>query len=62
MVLDERVIGDKDALPCKFCDMMFYSCKELVKHKTKKHKGERVVRILLIKYKQCLVLCFTFGS
>ena len=42
LVLDKRAIGEKDALPCKFCDMTFDSCKELVKHKTKKLKGEGV--------------------
>ena len=42
MVLDGRAMGDEDALPCKFCDMMFDSRKELVKHKIEKHKGERV--------------------
>ena len=42
VVLDGRATGDKDALPCKFCNMIFGSHKELVKHKTEKHKGERV--------------------
>jgi uncharacterized C2H2 Zn-finger protein len=42
MVLDGRAMGDEDALPCKFCDMVFDSRKELVKHKIEKHMGERV--------------------
>ena len=42
VVLDGRAMGDEDALPCKFCDMMFDSRKELMKHKTEKHRGERV--------------------
>ena len=42
VVLDGRATGDEDALLCKFCNMIFGSHKELVKHKTEKHKGERV--------------------
>ena len=39
VVLDGRAIGDQEALRCKFCDMTFDFCKELVKRNTKKHKG-----------------------
>ena len=42
LVLDGRAMGDGEALPCKFCNMVFDSRKDLVKHKIEKHKGERV--------------------
>ena len=29
------------SLPCKFCDLMFDSGKDLVQHKIKKRKGEK---------------------
>ena len=37
MLLDGGAGGDKDSLPCMFCDLRFESCKELGEHKIKKH-------------------------
>ena len=42
VMLDGETMGDKDCLPCLFCDLRFKSFKELVEHIIKKHKGERV--------------------
>ena len=42
VMLDRGSRGDRDSLPCKFCDIMFKSCKELEEHMIKKHKGESV--------------------
>ena len=42
VVLDGSSMGDKDILPCKFCNFRFDSNKELVEHKNKKHQGEGV--------------------
>ena len=42
VVLDGRAGGDQDTLACNFCDVLFDSRNELVKHKIKIHKGERV--------------------
>ena len=42
VVMDGSAVGDKDSLPCKYCSFRFESRKDLIEHKTKMHKDERI--------------------
>ena len=58
-MLDRGTSGDRDSLPCKFCDLMFKYCNELEEHMIKKHKEEMVTPAASVASLSRLCQCYT---